>query len=75
MYTIDDIFDMADGCACGEQPLKAKDEARFQVGEMIFQEEGYDIESEECPEDCVLCFCRKHNIQFDEDGNIIRGDD
>ena len=71
MYTIDEIFDMADGCGCGEPPLKAKDEARFQVREMILETEGYDIECEECPEDCLLDFCRKSNVRFDENGNIV----
>lgn len=70
-YTWDDLYKRADGAACGESTLKAKDEAREQVRYFILELDDMDIENEECPEDAVEYYCNKYSIRFDEKGNII----
>lgn len=74
-YTWDDLYKKADGAACGESALKAKDEARWQVRCFAMEEhEEEDLEEAECPEDEVDWYCNKYNILFDENGNIVEAD-
>ena len=70
-YTWDDLYQRADGAACGEDVLKAKDEARWQVRNFAMEHGEIDPETAECPEDLVSAYCEKHVIRFDEHGNII----
>lgn len=68
--TWDEIYDRADGAACGDSSLKAKDEARHQVRCLMMDLGASDLDSAECPEDAVENYCDAMNIQFDECGNI-----
>lgn len=70
-YTWDDLYKRADGAACGEDTLKAKDTAREQVRQFAIAFRLDDPEKEECPEDVVDDYCNAYNICFDENGNII----
>lgn len=74
-YTWYDLYDRADDTAYGEDTLKAKDEARWQVRCFAMEEHGEeDLEEAECPEDEVDYYCDKYNILFDENGNIVEAD-
>lgn len=70
-YTWDDLYKRADGAACGEDTLKAKDTAREQVRQFAIMFGLDDPEKEECPEDAVDDYCKEYNICFDENGNIV----
>ncbi len=69
--TWDEIYERADGASCGEQTLKAKDEARWQTKNLMVDLGHPDPEQEEIPEDCIEEFCKKMNIKFDDSGNVI----
>ena len=71
-YTWDDLYDRADGAAFGEDTLKAKDEARWQVRCFAMELGEDDLENAGCPEDTVEDYCKKYDIWFDERGNIIK---
>lgn len=68
--TWDEIYDRADGAACGDSSLKAKDEARHQVRCLMMNLGASDLDNAECPEDAVENYCDAMNVQFDECGNI-----
>ncbi len=68
--TWDEIYERADGCGYGSDALTAKDTARWQVRNLVLDEETIDIEEAECPEDEVDYYTRLWNIRFDENGNI-----
>lgn len=68
--TWDEIYDRADGAACGDSSLNAKDEARHQVRCLMMDLGAADLDNAECPEDVVESYCDAMNIQFDECGNI-----
>lgn len=70
-YTWDDLYKRADGAACGENTLKAKDTAREQVRQFAIAFRLDDPEKEECPEDAVDDYCKAYHICFDENGNIV----
>ena len=70
-YSWDDLYKRADNAACGEDTLKSKDEARYQVRHFAMELGYEDLEMAECPEDEVEWYCDKYNILFDENGNII----
>lgn len=74
LLTWDDIFYRAINKGFGSDELTAKDEARYQLAELIKEEAGYDIESCECPEDEIDEYLgdRKVPVFFDERGNIIQ---
>lgn len=67
----DEIYKNADGMACGSDELDAKDEARYQVGQLVLDELGIDIEKSEIPEEKVDFYAEKWNIIFDKEGNIV----
>ena len=73
-YTWDDLYKSADGAACGEDTLKAKDEARWQVRCFAIEHGEEDLDETDCPENEVDYYCNKYNILFDENGNIIEAD-
>ena len=70
-YTWDELYEKADGCACGEKPLQAKDEARYEV--CCFAEERNldNPEDAEIPEHEVEDICDDYNIKFNIYGNIV----
>lgn len=72
-YTWDELFVRAEGCAFLSPELKAKDEARFQIGELIKKEKTYNIEDCDCPEDEIEYYLehRSRPLFFDERGNIL----
>lgn len=70
-YTWNEIYIRADGKACGEPELKAKDEARSQVREFAIEHGYEDLENADCPEDMVSNYCNMFRIMFEEDGNIV----
>ena len=66
--TWDDIYKRAEDTAYGDPKLRAKDEARWEVRDLILDLCGHDIEEDECTEDSVEDCCNALNIQFDEFG-------
>lgn len=66
----DELYKRAEGKGCGDDELRAKDEARWQVCE-IARRMGIDLEAEEIPEDAIEDFCNKHKIEFDIRGDIL----
>lgn len=73
-YTWNDLYKRADGAACGQDTLKAKDIARYQVRCFAMECGNEDLEKAECPEDEVNWYCNKYNILFNENGNIVEAD-
>lgn len=73
-YTWNDIFKNAVNKAFLSPELKAKDEARYQLGELIKKEAGYDIEACESAETEIDKYLRerKATVLFDERGNILQ---
>ena len=72
LFTWDDLYERADGAACGEDVLDAKDNARYEIRRLVKALGGPDIEKEECPEDFVNDYCIKFDIQFDKQGHMKR---
>lgn len=74
LYTWDDLYERADGSAYGDPELKAKDNARFILTEIIKELKGYDIDECECPEEEIDWFLEESDevYLFDEDGNLIK---
>lgn len=73
LYTWDDLYERADDKGYGSPELTAKDEARYELRNMIMESQGYDIEECECPEEEIDCFL-KGSVQkylFDENGNFV----
>lgn len=70
-YSWDEIYSAAINAAYGEAALKAKDEARYQVRQLILNHKNVDLENAEVPEDEVELYCRKYAILFDKCGNIL----
>lgn len=68
--TWDEIYKAADGCACGDENLVRKDNARYSVVCFIQDVLNINIESAECPEEEIDYYTEKFDISFDEDGNI-----
>ncbi len=68
--TWDEIYERAEETGYGDPRLKAKDEARYQVGQLVLEKEGIDIEEAEVPEEEVDYYAGLWNIRFDENGNI-----
>lgn len=71
-YTWDDLCKRADGAACGEPSLKAKDNARYSVRDFAMDHGYLDLEETDCPEEEVERYCEEFGILFDENGNIVR---
>lgn len=66
------LFDRAIGKSWFDEELKAKNEARNQVRELVISKGYEDLEKAECPEDEVDSYCRIFDVWFDEHGNITR---
>ena len=69
--TWDEIYEAADGKACGEWELKRKDTARYEVIDFVKENFGIDIEKCEIVEDEIDYFVEKYGIVFDEEGKIV----
>ena len=70
--TWDEIYEAADGKACGEWELKRKDTARYEV--ICFVEDNFGINLEtECEnvEEEIDYYVEKYGIVFDEEGKIV----
>lgn len=70
MYSWNEICDRADGSAHLSPELKAKDEARWQVGRLMVDNGESDPEHDETPEESIERYCERFCIRFDESGNI-----
>ena len=55
-YTWDELYERAIDCAYMSPELRAKDNARFLLRDIILEEEGYDIEQCECAEEEIDTF-------------------
>ena len=73
IYTWDNLCERADGVPYGHPALVAKDNARFQIRQLILEKKGYDIEDCYSPEEEIEIFLAKHPEcnEFDEDGDFI----
>lgn len=69
--TWDEIYDKAIGAGYGDETLKAKDEARYEVRCLVMGMGGSDLEDEGCPEEEVEVYCDAMKIEFNERGNIV----
>lgn len=74
--TWDELCDRADGETFGSSALSAKDEARYQIGCLIMERRGIDIENSElceCAEEEIENFLAEHPEynNFDERGNLL----
>ena len=69
--TWDDIYEQAIDTACGDPALQAKDEARWNVRNLMMKLGCDDLEKEDCPEDKVDDYCVRLRIRFNERGDII----
>lgn len=77
IYSWDEIYERAEDTGCGFPELAAKDEARHQLGVLILEEKGVDVENAELfdsAEEEIDNFLktRAKNVWFDEYGNIIK---
>lgn len=72
-YTWDELYERAIDCACMSPELRAKDQARYVLRDVILEEDGYDIEQCECAEEEIDTFLWKREtpVLFDENGNIV----
>lgn len=73
-YSWDDLYKRADDHAFGSPELRAKDEARYQLRELILKQTGEDIEDSEIPEDAIDTYVDCNEVWFDENGNIIEAE-
>ena len=73
-YTWDDLYERAMDCAFMSHELRAKDNARLLLRDIILEEDGYDIEKCECAEEEIDAFLwkRENPVLFDENGNRIK---
>lgn len=69
-FTWDDLYKMAEDKACGSPELKAKDNARFALQEIIMVDTGEMIEEMENPEEGIDEYLEDFKVFFDEDGNV-----
>ena len=70
--TWDEIYEAADGKACGEWELKRKDTARYEVVNFVEENFGINLETEcENVEEEIDYYVDKYGIVFDEEGKII----
>jgi hypothetical protein len=69
--TWNEIYKAADGAGYGDEELRTKDEARYQVRCLAMEFGAPDLEGEECPEDWVEGYCEAMEIRFNKHGNIV----
>ena len=73
-YTWNELYNRALNKGCMSSELRAKDEARYQLRDLILKETGLDIEVSESAEEAIDKFLekRKTPVLFDNRGNIVR---
>lgn len=73
-FTWDELFDKAISAGFLSDELKAKDNARSAMRDVILDETGVDIDNSESAEDEIDKFLNESNTTyyFDESGNIVR---
>ena len=69
--TWDEIYDNAIDTGFGDPKLKAKDEAWWNVRNLMMEFGCDDLNEAECAEDKVEDYCDALQIQFDDCGNIV----
>lgn len=72
----DDKFTFNEICEKAEQTeerkwIKAKDNAREEVREIILEKYGDDLDEADSPEEIVVNYSKKHNLFFTEAGHIV----
>lgn len=69
-YTWDMLYVRAEGAACGDPELRAKDNARWELSELIKEKTGVDVDECEIPEEEIDRFLENENTEylFNEDG-------
>lgn len=72
LYIWNDLYERADGTGFGSPELKAKDNARSELTEIIKKIKGYNIDDRECPEDEIDMFLWNANKEFlfNESGHL-----
>lgn len=72
LYTWDELYERATGKGFGESELSAKDNARWELTEIIKEVEGYNIDDCEIPEEEIESFLEKSDKEylFDENGHL-----
>lgn len=72
-YTWNEIFERAQNAGHLSQELKAKDNARGVLRELIKEKTGVDINECEVPEDAIDQFLELsgEEYRFDIDGNLV----
>ena len=71
LYTWDELYERAEGKGFGEPELSAKDNARWELTEII-KEVEYNIDDCEIPEEEIESFLEKSDKEylFDENGQL-----
>lgn len=74
LYTWNELCERAMNSGYGDIELKAKDNARDYLYDIIIAEEGYDIDKCNCPEDEIDGFNKRSdkNYLFDNTGHLIK---
>ena len=72
LYTFEEMYDRKAEKGYGEPELRAYDEARYQLTDVMLKR-GINPDIEECPEDCIFDFVKENGnkFRFDENGNLI----
>lgn len=72
-YTWDDLYERAEGTGCGDPELRAKDNARGILTDIIKEQTGIDVDECEIPEEEIESFLEKAGREylFDENGSLI----
>ena len=73
LYTWDELYKRAEDKGFGEPELKAKDNARWELAEVIEEECGYNIDDCEIPEEEIDGFLKNSSKKylFNEDGSLV----
>ena len=72
-YTWDNLYDLAEDKGFGSKELNAKDNARWIFEDKILEDTGIDINSEECPEECIENDIQEYGeLYFDEYGILLK---
>lgn len=70
--TWDQIYDNAIDTGCGDERLRIKDIARYEVECLVMDLLGYNINDAEIPEEEVDHYTSLWDIQFNKEGRIKR---
>jgi hypothetical protein len=72
MFTWNELYERAMEKGWWEDELKAKDNARYEIG-IVAEKFGINIEEDECPEDAIDAFLAEHKEfdRFDTEGHML----